>query len=119
MDASVNAGFGSLDGAKFGKVMSEIMDERARQEALKEQGRFKFTPADDGVSNMERLAMVAEEVGEVAGEVLTLRRLTADRDKGRKSFEDPAELRGELIQVAALVVAWLESECNSLPKLGA
>jgi hypothetical protein len=98
--------------------MSEIMQERARQETLKEEGRFKFTCADEGMGNAERLACVVEEVGEVAAEVLTLRRLTTDRDGGRKSFEDPAELRGELVHVAALVVGWLESECNSLPLLG-
>lgn len=96
-----------------------IIRERRRQDQLKAEGRFSFTCADDGMGNMERLACVMEEVGEVAAEELTLRRLTRDRDRGRKSFEEPEELRKEITQVAALCLAWLESSCNSLPRMGA
>jgi hypothetical protein len=100
-------------------AVNAIVSERRRQDQLKREGRFKFTCADEQMGNMERLACVMEEVGEVAAEELTLRRLTRDRDGGRKSFEDPTALREEVTQVAALCLAWLESECNSLPKLGA
>jgi hypothetical protein len=100
-------------------AVNGILAERRRKDQLKTEGRFKFTCADQGMGNMERLACVMEEVGEVAAEELTLRRLTRDRDRGRKSFEDPVELRKEVTQVAALCLAWLESPCNSLPRMGA
>lgn len=87
-----------------------ISKERNRQEQLKREGRFRYTPADAGMGNAERLACVMEEVGEVAKEVLT--------HEGRRLARDTTGtvegMRKELIQVAALCVAWLESDCNPM-----
>lgn len=82
-----------------GDVLTCIAAERLRQERLKAAGRFKFTPADLGLSDPERLAVLAEEFGEVAREV-------AERVAGKTT--DFAKLRAELVQVAAVAVAWVE-----------
>ena len=76
-----------------------IDDERHRQERLKSEGRFSMTCAD-AMSDLERLAVLTEEVGEVARAILEQSRLTND-DHGK-------ELKKELVQVAAVCVAWLE-----------
>lgn len=87
-----------------------ISKERSRQEQIKREGRFRYTAADAGMGNAERLACLVEEVGEVAQEVLT--------HEGRRLARDTVGtvegLRKELIQVAAIVVAWLESDCNPM-----
>lgn len=78
-----------------------IDDERFRQEQLKAAGRFLYTCADDGMEHVGRLAVLMEEVGEVARAVLELARLANDAH-GKN-------LRKELIQVAAVVHAWLSA----------
>jgi NTP pyrophosphatase (non-canonical NTP hydrolase) len=80
--------------------------ERIRQEKLKDEGRFEFTCADpEGLTNAEKLACLTEELGEVAQEVLTQegRRLARDTTGTREG------LRKELVQVAAVAVAWIEA----------
>lgn len=72
------------------RVLCKVMDERVRQEALKLAGRFYRTCADT-MSNGERLAVLAEEVGEVA-----------------RAMQGDGDLEEELIQVAAVAVAWVE-----------
>jgi NTP pyrophosphatase (non-canonical NTP hydrolase) len=78
-------------------ALNEIVDERTRQEVLKEQGRFTHTLADDGLTDAERLAVIVEEVGELAREVMT-----------GKNHDGEGRIREELTQVAALSLAWLE-----------
>jgi NTP pyrophosphatase (non-canonical NTP hydrolase) len=72
--------------------------ERARQERLKAEGKLRATcldPIDEAV----KLAALTEEVGEVARAVL-----------GRSAWSrDGGDLTAELVQVAAVCVAWLES----------
>lgn len=89
-------------------VLGRVAEERARQEQRKADGRFKFTCADPGpgaMTNAEKLTVLVEEVGEVAREVLTQdgRRLARDSVGTREA------LRDELVQVAAVAVAWAES----------
>lgn len=113
-----NAGFDKMNGAQFGLIMSEILQERARQNVLKDEGRFDHTLDDKALSNGDRLACVDEEIGEVAREILELRRLVHDRPRHEQpGASERDKLRKELIQVAALVVAWLEGPCNALPLL--
>ena len=72
-------------------VLMEIRKERLRQEDLKAAGKFKNTCADPGATN--RLEILGEEFGEVC------RALCED---------DQANLREELIQVAAVALAWVQ-----------
>ena len=90
------------------RVLNLVAHERDRQEQRKAAGRFRFTCADAGpgsMSNAEKLTVLVEEVGEVAREVLTQdgRRLARDTVGTRQA------LRAELIQVAAVAVAWAEA----------
>jgi hypothetical protein len=75
------------------KIYKDIERERDRQELLRDDGKFENTPASQGVDDVECLAMIVEEVGECANDILENRR---------------EDLRTELIQVAALAVAWVE-----------
>lgn len=88
----------------------DIVKERRRQEQLKAEGRFRYTAADAGMSNTERLACLTEEVGEVAQEVLT----QAGRRLARDTEGSVEGLRKEITQVAAICLAWLESDCNAV-----
>lgn len=90
-------------GMELGPVWSEqllaVRAERRRQVELQAAGRFKYTCADGELSDAERLAVLAEEFGEVAREV-------AEGVAG--NGVDLDALRKELIQVAAVAVAWAE-----------
>lgn len=89
---------GSDDGDTRAAVLS-VIDERARQERLRSEGRFPFTCASH-VPNAFRLAVLAEEFGEVA-------RLVTEQLIHGERF-DHSKMRDELVQVAAVAVAWIE-----------
>lgn len=76
-------------------VLADVVNERERQER-------KFGPdrtcASPRMTNLECLAVLAEEFGEVS-------RAVCEREWGGKGLD---ELRAELIQVAAVAVAWVE-----------
>lgn len=107
-----------------GDTLSKIYQERFRQEELKLRGKFTFTCADIEVTNSERLAVLAEEFGEVAREV-TEQVIMLHKDQ--KEFTETGQrsvlahivknqnqrMKKELIQVAAVCVAW----CEALDKL--
>lgn len=76
-----------------------VADERVRQEHKARDGDFAWTCSDPTVSNESRLAVLVEEVGEVARAVLG--------ESGAVS--DGGDLRRELVQVAAVATAWLEA----------
>lgn len=83
-------------------ILKLIQLERGRQEALKQAGKFQFTCADT-VSDWKKLPILLEEVGEVAKAM---------------NEDDFIGIVKELIQVAAVCVAWLESSTNeSIQKL--
>jgi len=84
--------------AKRSVIIGDILLERRRQEQLKAEGRFSATAAD--MVDAEALAVLVEEVGEVARAVLEKQRLANDKH-GK-------DLRKELVQTAAVCVAWLE-----------
>jgi NTP pyrophosphatase (non-canonical NTP hydrolase) len=89
-------------------VLEDVGVERARQEQRKAEGRFTHTcanPSPGAMTNAEKLTVLVEEVGEVAREVLTQdgRRLARDTIGTREA------LRMELVQVAAVAVAWVEA----------
>jgi NTP pyrophosphatase (non-canonical NTP hydrolase) len=73
------------------RAIAAIRVERMRQERLKAAGKFAATPADD-IPDTDRLPMLVEEVGEVA-----------------RALCDGTNLREELVQVAAVALAWVEA----------
>jgi NTP pyrophosphatase (non-canonical NTP hydrolase) len=75
------------------RIFLEIVEERRRQDFLKSQGKFAHTCADAMPASI-KLAVLAEEFGEVA-------RAVCERDY--------VNLREELVQVAAVSLAWLEA----------
>lgn len=85
----------------FYGIVDDIMCERIRQEQLKAGGRFKYTCADPEMAPAEKCAVLGEEMGEVCRAVLEEGRLANDLH-GKA-------LRQELVQVAAVAVAWIEA----------
>ena len=73
-----------------------ILSERLRQEKLMRAGKFPWTCATRNalVSKADKLSVLAEEFGEVARAI---------------NDDDPANLKEELVQVAACCLAWLEA----------
>jgi hypothetical protein len=93
---------------KQARVIAVISAERDRQDKLKAEGRFKYTCADDGMDDWERLGCIMEEVGEVS--TLLLNRIDpVKRADGHDACDisDTALLK-ELSQIAALSAAWME-----------
>ncbi len=89
-----------------------IRAEMLRQDLLKAEGRFAHHCGDAELSNPERLAVLAEEFGEVARAILEQGKLAND--------VTGADLREELVQVAAVAAKWIEGidlrAAASLPK---
>lgn len=77
-------------------VFGDIARERERQQRLKKDGKLRWTCADQKPSDSNKLAVLAKQMGDVAVEVLGQEHVTAD-------------LRHELVQVAAVAVAWIEA----------
>ena len=95
----------SIDGAADGAVV-----EVWRQDELARSGRFDGTHVMPGGTDLERLAVLAEEFGEVSIEVC----------KGIKpgSHQRRPGLREELIQTAAVCLAWIAAIDENRPALG-
>lgn len=79
------------------RIIKQISMERARQSFLRDSGKFTHTVADDGMTDGYRLAVLMEEVGEVANAL----QMAEGECKA-------AAMHNELIQVAAVAVAWCE-----------
>lgn len=97
------------------KPYADIYTERNRQESLKSSGKFLWTCADKDVSHQAKLAVLAEEFGETAREVVDYDISVAKYNVGKLEFPAHRKLyflkriREELIQVAAVCVAWCEA----------
>jgi NTP pyrophosphatase (non-canonical NTP hydrolase) len=100
---------------RMGRVFDVIYGERVRQQRLKEEGRFLYTCADTiGLTPSQKYVVLAEECGEVARVLLNLNALATDFKVENRSAEAhhaalAVMLKKELIEVAAVAVAWLES----------
>lgn len=91
---------------RMDRVFDAIYLERERQESLKAARKFRFTCSDLELGDIVAGLILVEEVGEVCRAVLSgePRGLTTDTpEKGTT-----AHLRSELVQVAAVAVAWIE-----------
>ena len=84
----------------FKQAMLAVHNELCRQESLCRSGKFDRTLQDD-MPAAEKLAVIAEEFGEVA-------EVVADSLQ-RRTEPDHEALKAELTQVAACCVAWLMS----------
>ena len=82
-----------VDGTATLGVLLAVHSERQHQEQLAREGKFAYTCAD-AIPDRDRLLVLIEEVGEVARAVL--------------GNADAGNLRAELVQVAAVAVAWVE-----------
>lgn len=80
------------------KIFNMISAERLRQSQLKIDGKIMATCADP-IDEAVKLAALTEEVGEVARAVMARGGWSGEQDN----------LREELVQVAAICVAWLEA----------
>lgn len=81
------------------RILDMVATERGRQELLKSQGKFEYTCADKAMSHFEALSVLTEETGEVAHEV--------NESIGGRPL-NRFKLIKELIEVAAVAVAWAE-----------
>jgi NTP pyrophosphatase (non-canonical NTP hydrolase) len=83
-------------------VVRDVKAEMVRQAQLKREGRFKHTPRDTDIPDTLKLAMLLEECGEVS-------RATLARAKVVQETEQDHSLKKELVQVAAIAIAWAEA----------
>ncbi len=102
----------SLIPENFVRVFCNVLGERVRQEELLKAGKFNWSCANvhykrplsgemSTIAPESKLAVLAEEIGEVS-------RIVCDSlpDEG---VLDRKKLREELVQVAAVCVAWCEA----------
>lgn len=82
-----------------GEALQDIHRERDRQRDLKEAGKFKYEPSDLELSHDQRYTILGEEFGEVGHEL----------NEGIVKTIDKKKLRKELVEVAAVAVAWIEA----------
>lgn len=94
-----------MNHVKLQRVFRRILGERARQDELKAAGKFLYTCADPELPPADCAIVLGEEVGEVCRAVLNVKGLSFDNLKRAKI----AHLQHELVQVAAVACAWLES----------
>jgi hypothetical protein len=105
---------------RMGGVLFDVQQERKRQGQLLKEGKFPWGCDDPKVSDIKKLGVLAEEFGEAAKEVSQIQE-QYDREWPDESIEVIASsiqravkrkrklLREELIQIAAVAVAWCES----------
>jgi hypothetical protein len=85
----------------LGNIFSEIEAERLRQDEFVRAGKFPFNCAGQAPLT-SKLAILGEEFGEVSECVVEIELI----GKGKKSI---ADLRKEVLHVATVAVAWLET----------
>lgn len=91
-------------------ILDMVATERGRQEFLKSQGKYAYMCSDAEITHSECMTVLAEEVGEIAHEV--------NEGIGPNRDIDKRRLLKELIQTAAVAVAWAEKtldEIESIP----
>ena len=91
------------------RIFGAIAEERERQEQLRESGKFLYTCASPdfiAFTHFGRATVLGEEFGEVCRAALDVERIAEGRNDHSAAR---AKLRAELIQTAAVAVAWLES----------
>lgn len=92
--------------AKTLDLLYEVMEERERQSRLLAAGRIPYDCASPSVLCTAKLPVLMEEVGEVSVEINNILDPNLNDVVRAHARRD---LRAELIQVAAVAVAWAES----------
>jgi hypothetical protein len=87
-------------------VFERVAQERNRQNTLFVEGHIPFNCASRVADPNRKLRVLVEEVGEVAEAIDHLEQLNSNSNAAARQRE---HLRDELVQVAAVAVAWLES----------
>lgn len=82
------------------QVLNRIRDERIRQDQLIRDGKIHGACEDPNESDLIKLPILMEEVGEVALEI---------NDVAQDDPKYANHMHEELIQVAAVACAWAES----------
>jgi hypothetical protein len=95
-------------------IVDEIVRERERQETLRRSGKFLWTCASPDVATVKKLAVLAEEFGE-ASRAATEEMIALDKGRPEDAAGARLLLREELVQVAAVCLAWLESLTEASP----
>jgi hypothetical protein len=91
------------------RIVRNILAERLRQNALVESGVFPYNCADVDIPDSLKLPVLIEEAGEVAKAVYELSAFG-----GRDNTPLINNLRIELVQVAAVALAWIEAIDNDI-----
>jgi NTP pyrophosphatase (non-canonical NTP hydrolase) len=99
------------------RIWSDILRERFRVEQQVREGEHAFSCADSDISYADKLAVLTEELGEVAREVNEHTDSTLQYARDPKLLRMPLHceryfrqrLRAELVQVAQVAVAWIEA----------
>jgi hypothetical protein len=104
-------------------AIDDVRAERARQEELRAAGKFLWTCANRNIPNVRKLTVLSEEIGEVAKEITDLG-ITEDKYEAINSTTPPhrvkavqLRVRTELVQVAAVCLAWLEALKSTAQKV--
>ena len=109
-----------LTSDRVGGVLFDVQQERARQDTLQAAGTFPWTCADVSIPDAYKLAVLAEEFGEASVEVNEMLQVTTrfwpgesremvQQCNARALLRRKKMLREELIQIAAVCVAWCEA----------
>jgi hypothetical protein len=104
-----------LDETHRSAILLAVSSEQDRQEALLAGGKFPWASSTVGRPHAEKLAVLSEEVGEVAKEVvehlITYGKYTAERREmpPHRVEHYRRRIREELVQVAAVAVGWIEA----------
>jgi|SRR5579859_6031151 len=89
------------DVVRRSRIFIALENERHRQEKLREAGKFTYTCASVEMTDLERYTVLGEEVGEIGHEL--------NGGIGVGKWPNRDRLRKELVEVAAVCVAWIEA----------
>ncbi|HEY4415927.1 MAG TPA: hypothetical protein VGO57_09565 [Verrucomicrobiae bacterium] len=95
-------------GEKHTTVLVEA--ERAQQEELFQAGKHLFTCSSPVVDEVRKLGVLVEELGEIADAIENLEKATVRDAKLAFDSLQHRYLVNEIVQVAAVAVAWLEAK---------
>lgn len=91
---------------KMRRVLDTVAAERARQESDKRRGARSLSCAERDVSSAAKLPVLVNALGSAAGEIIDL--LDSRLPEGTRPYIQ-RRLREDLIEIAAVAVAWAES----------